>query len=106
MAYSKIPELASLDWGCVTPELSRGDEFIHIFNHHISSRRGIENTVSFIKGRIIWYNVYLKKELTHTVVIDDAGQSVGDDVRDYIRNALSGYAETVRFMSEDEGYGI
>lgn len=101
MDEAKCKELTAMDWGQVTPEFSRGYELVHVFNHQLTAPEAVERTLRFIRNRLYWCNTYLDDRFTHTVVLDDVGQTVSDRTREQIRQALADCAATVRFVSEE-----
>ena len=98
----KVKELTNMDWGNFTPEFSKGNEMVHVFNHFISTPETAQRTIQFIVNRIKWCNTYFRNEFLHTVVIDDVGQSVSDETREYIRNEIKDCVASFKFASEGE----
>ena len=97
----KIQELTNMNWGSFTPEFSRGNEMVHVFNHDLSSPEAVVLTLQFITNRIRWCRTYVSPASVHIVVIDDVGQNVSDGTREYLRNCLKHYANELRFASEE-----
>ena len=98
----KVKELTNMDWGKFTPEFSKGNEMVHVFNHFISTPEAAQRTIQFIVNRTKWCNTYFRNEFLHTVVIDDVGQSVSDETREYIRNEIKDCVASFKFASEGE----
>ncbi len=98
----KIKELTSMDWGSFTPEFSRGNEIVHVFNHCISTPEAVEYTIQFAVNRIKWCNAYFNNVFCHTVIIDDIGQMISYETREYIRNVIKHYATSFHFVSEEK----
>lgn len=69
-----------MNWGSITPDFSKDNELVHVFNHLISTKESLDRTIEFIIGKIIWCNLYLKQRFSHIVIIDDVGQSVTDNI--------------------------
>ena len=101
-----IKELTNMDWGSFTPEFSKENEMVHVFNHFISTPETVERTIKFIVNRIKWCNAYFNNKFVHTVVIDDVGQDISNEVREYIRNAIKDYVISFRFASEEKQHGV
>ena len=98
----KVKELTNMDWGKFTPEFSKENEMVHVFNHFISTPEAAQRTIQFIVNRIKWCNTYFRNEFLHTVVIDDVGQSVSDETREHVRNEIKDYVASFKFASERE----
>ncbi len=98
----KLKELTDMDWGSFTPEFSKENEMVHVFNHFISTYEAAQRTIQFIIHRIKWCNTYFHNEFVHIVVIDDVGQNIPDETREYIRDAIKDYATSFRFASEEK----
>lgn len=95
-------DLTQLNWGSVTPDFSKDGEFVHVVNHSLTTPLLVKDTVDFIIGRIQWCEIYLKAQVNHVVEIDDIGQTVTEEARSFVRDALKPYAFMVTFLSEAE----
>ena len=102
MKEFNLKGLSDMDWGSFTPEFSKENEMVHVFNHFISTDEAVERTILFIINRIKWCNTYLHNEFNHTVVIDDLGQNITDKTREHIRDAIKDYTTSFRFASEEK----
>ena len=102
MNESKHKELVDMNWGKLTPEFSKENEIIHVFNHFLSTAESVERTIRFIVSRIQWYNLYLKNDFVHTVIIDDIGPNVSDKTYEHIRNDLKDYVVNLKFTSKEQ----
>ncbi|MGN0171888.1 MAG: hypothetical protein ACI39E_03775 [Acutalibacteraceae bacterium] len=97
----KCKEIAALNWGSFTPEFSKDNKFIHVFNHCLSNTETVQRTIRFIIGRIQWCNMYFNNQFVHAVVIDDVGQNISNETRENIRNAIEKYVISLKFSSEE-----
>lgn len=106
MSEENVKELANMDWGSFTPEFSRENEMVHVFNHFISEPEAVDRTIKFIVSRIKWCNAYFNNKFVHIVVVDDVGQNISNEVREYIRTAIKDYVISFRFASEEKQHGV
>lgn len=101
--------LSRMEWGAATPEFSNEQigDLVHVFNHDLQTASNVERALRFAAGRIKWYTVYLRNAFPHhRIIFDDEGQTVGANTREYIRQKLKPYADTIIFTSEGEAYGL
>lgn len=98
----KLKEIADLNWGSFTPELSKENKLVHVFNHCLSTSETVKRTIQFIIGRIQWCNIYFNNKFVHAVVIDDVGQNISNETRENIKNSVEKYVISLRFTSEEK----
>ena len=96
----KRKEVAGFNWGSFTPEFSKDNKFVHVFNHCLSNAEAVQRTIQFIIGRIQWCNMYFDNQFVHAVVIDDVGLNISNETRENIRNAIEKYVISLQFTSE------
>ena len=98
----KLKEIADLNWGSFTPELSKENKLVQVFNHCLSTSETVKRTIQFIIGRIQWCNIYFNNKFAHVVVIDDVGQNISNETRENIKNSVEKYVISLRFTSEEK----
>ena len=98
----KLKEIADLNWGSFTPELSKDNNLVHDFNHCLSTSETVKRTIQFIIGRKQWCNIYFNNKFVHAVVIDDVGQNISNETRENIKNSVEKYVISLRFTSEEK----
>lgn len=78
----------TLDWGQVTPEGTKGNEFLYVYNHDLSSLDKIDRTIRFVVGRLQYYETHLPPNPKHIIKFDIRGQQVPDNIKDLISNGI------------------
>ncbi|WP_343304133.1 hypothetical protein AAHN97_21410 [Chitinophaga niabensis] len=79
-----------LDWGPVTPEGAnlKKNEFIHVYNHDLSSTEKVDRTIRFITGRLLHYDLHLPPDPIHIIKIDARGQQIDDSTDQRIEQEI------------------
>lgn len=101
--------LSRMEWGAATPEFSNEQigDMVHVFNHDLQTASNVERGPSFCRreNKVV-YRIFEECFSPSPDHFDDEGQTVGANTREYIRQNLKPYADTVIFTSEGEAYGF
>ncbi|MBS1636349.1 MAG: hypothetical protein JST26_10560 [Bacteroidetes bacterium] len=88
-----------LDWGQVTPEGTKGNEFLYVHNHDLSSEDKIERTIRFVVGRLQYYKMHLPPNASHIIKFDIRGQRLPHNVEELISAGIKAkLGESMHFI--------
>jgi len=91
-----------LDWGAATAEFydSEKNAAVHIFNHALGTPEGAERAIRFALARLRYFSTRVPQGGTQEIWFDDREQTIPDDLRKKVRDALTPHVAGLLFMSE------